>query len=101
MSKKLFFLIPGFYFFVLLQASFVPHFVFWGIVPNIVLVSVILINLFEKSDGKSGLISAIFAGFLLDIFSGRFVGFYMLICLGISVFIKYVLKNYIKLQAWI
>jgi rod shape-determining protein MreD len=101
MLKKLFYLVVGFYFLVLFQASFLPHFVFWGMVPNAVILLIAFLNLFEKTDGKCGLVSAFFAGFFLDIFSGRFLGFYVLVCLGIAIFIKYVFRNYIKLPVWI
>lgn len=83
------------YFLVLIQTSFLAHFSIFGVVLNFVLITVIIINFF--TDNKWWLLSsALFAGFLLDIFSANFIGFYILILLGISIFIQLVLKNYIS-----
>lgn len=99
MFKKILFSAIIFYFLALLQASFLPHFSVFGIVPNIVLFFVFLINLFEKNERTTGLIAAFAAGLFLDIFSGGFIGFYILISLAISILVKYVLREHIKIPA--
>lgn len=81
------FLIVFLYVLVLVQAS-------WGFVPNFVLMSVVLINLLEKYRDESGIVAAFLGGFFLDIFSGRFFGFWIIITLAPAIFIKYFLKNY-------
>jgi rod shape-determining protein MreD len=63
---------------------------------NLVLISVILINLFEKTKNYSGILSAFLAGFFVDIFSESFIGFHILIFLLFSLFIKHFLKRYVQ-----
>ena len=94
--KKIIILFFCFYFFALLQASFFPHFSL-GHLLNLVLIVVVLINLFEARKEKSGLFSAFFGGFFLDIFSENFIGFWILILLAISIFIKFVLRKHVRL----
>jgi rod shape-determining protein MreD len=91
--------IIAFYFLALFQASFMPHFGIYGVIPNIVLLAIFTVNFFEKQEGKVGFLVAIFGGFFMDIFSGRFLGFYVLISLGICFFVKYILRSYIRLPA--
>jgi len=94
--KKIIILFFCFYFLTLLQASFFPHFSL-GHLLNLVLIVVVLINLFEARKEKSGLFSAFFGGFFLDIFSENFIGFWILILLAISIFIKFVLRKHVRL----
>lgn len=94
--KKTLLLIIFFYILVLLQTSFLAHFHIWGAVPNLVVIIVILINLFEKPQENSGIFSAVIGGFFLDIFSSHFIGFYILILVGLSLFIKFVFKKYVR-----
>ena len=103
--KKIIILFFCFYFFALLQASFFPHFPFGHLLTptpifggglNLVLIVVVLINLFEARKEKSGLFSAFFGGFFLDIFSENFIGFWILILLAISIFIKFVLRKHVR-----
>ena len=94
--KKIIILFFCFYFFALLQASFFPHFSL-GHLLNLVLIVVVLINLFEARKEKSGLFSAFFGGFFLDIFSENFIGFWILILLAISIFIEFVLRKHVRL----
>jgi len=95
MVKKIFFLILILYLLTLLQTSFFHHFPL-GYLSNLVLIVVILINLFEIQKEKSGLFSAFFGGFFLDIFSENFIGFWVLILLAISIFIKFISKRYVQ-----
>lgn len=96
--KNFFFLAILLYFFVLFQTSFSPFFPsgsWW----NLVLITVIFINLFEEQDKKLGLYSAFLGGFFLDIFSENFFGYWILILLTISIFIKFVLKRFFAIPA--
>ena len=93
--KKILILIIFFYILALFQTSFLIHFPVLGLIPNLVLLSVILINLLEKPQNYSGYFSAFIGGIFLDIFSENFIGFYILISLGLVVFIKFILKRYI------
>lgn len=95
--KKILILIIFFYILILFQTSFLIHFPILGLIPNLVLISVILLNLFEKPQNYSGYFSAFIGGFFLDIFSENFIGFYVLISLGLAVFIKLILKRYVRL----
>lgn len=94
MGKNIF-LIICFYFLTLLQSSFFPHFPF-GSWWNLVLVSVIIINLLEHPREKTGFLSAFFGGLLLDIFSEHFIGFWVLILLTLTIFIKFIFKKYVR-----
>ncbi|MFC1789854.1 rod shape-determining protein MreD [Patescibacteria group bacterium] len=85
------------YILVLLQTGFMPHFSFFGLTLNLILIIVILINFLEKPENKSGLMTAFFGGIFLDVFSTNFIGFYVVICLIIALFLKYVLRQYIKI----
>jgi hypothetical protein len=93
--KNIFILIILFYLTVLFQTSFFPHFPI-GHFLNFVLVLVVIINLFEAQEGKLGLFGAFFGGFFLDIFSEIFLGFWVIILLAIAVFIKFILRKYVR-----
>lgn len=97
MIKKIFFLLIGFYILALLESSFFVHFQIFGITMSFIPILVILINLFEKTKNYLGLGSALVGGFFLDIFSENFFGFWILILLVFSVFIKFVLKKHVHL----
>jgi len=98
MIKNIFILIIFFYILALFQTSFLIHFnIFLGWLG--ILISVILINIFENSKKNSGIFAAFFAGFFLDIFSENFIGFWILILLALSCFIKFVLKKYVRIPA--
>ena len=96
---KVAFLIICFYLLTLLQTSFFPH---WPHIYllNLVLIIVALINLLEPQKEKFGLFSAFFGGFFLDIFSENFLGFWVLILLTISIFIKLILKKHVRLPVF-
>ena len=92
--KKLLFFTFLFYFLILLQESFFIH--FFPYLPNIVLVIICLINLFEERKDSFGIYLSLIGGFFLDVFSESFFGFYVITLLLISFFIKIVLKNYVQ-----
>lgn len=100
MTKNIIFLFITFYILVLLQTSFLIHFSIQGIVPNLILAAVILINLIEKTEQKSGIASAIIGGFFLDIFSSRPFGLDVLILLTTAIFIKIILRKYVRIPVF-
>jgi len=89
MIKEIVFLIIILYCLVLLQTSFFTTF-------NLILISIILINIFESPESKIGLISALIGGFLLDIWSSQIFGFWTGLCLLTVVLIKFIIKKYVK-----
>ncbi|MBI2450000.1 MAG: hypothetical protein HYV47_00520 [Candidatus Nealsonbacteria bacterium] len=93
MFAKTIIIVPLFYFLSLLQISFLPHFSIFGITPNLIFVAVIFLAFFLP---PWSVFSAFFGGFFLDIFSSYFFGFNVLILLGISLFIRLVLKRYVQ-----
>jgi len=100
MVKNIFLIFISFYILFLLQTSFLTYFNVAGMIPNLILISVILINFFEKPGQYLGLFSAAIGGFFLDMFSDaplNFIGFHILIFLLISVFIKYLFKKHVQL----
>ncbi|MGB2761967.1 MAG: rod shape-determining protein MreD [Minisyncoccales bacterium] len=100
MLKKILFLIIIFYFLTLFQASFMPFFNINGFFINFVLALVIFINLFESSDKKLGIYSALIAGFFLDVWSSQFFGTEMLFLTLTAVFIKLIVKKYVQIPTF-
>ena len=97
MKKNIIFFILFFYLLILIQTSFLVHFKLFGIVFNIVLIAVIFINLFVPRLKLWGFAAAFIGGFFLDIFSNNFIGCYILICLAIALFIKFILKKHVQI----
>lgn len=97
MIKSLILITLIFYFLAIIQFSFLPHFGKAGIFLNLILISIFLINFFEKKEKKFGIYSALIGGFFLDIFSNNFIGFYILICFAFSIFLKKVFKKYVRI----
>lgn len=90
--KKILFFLLIFYVLVLVQTSFFTHFNIFGQVPNLILIALFLIIIFDR--GISGFFpfEAILAGLFLDIFSYRFLGVSIfLLCLA-SIFSQEILK---------
>ena len=86
----------AFYLLLLWQESFLAHFSFlWGL-PSLVIVTMILINLFEEQRGKTGLILAVPAGLLLDLHSGKPFGLSVLLLLTTAFLIKLTVKRYVR-----
>lgn len=84
------------YFFALLQMSFLVHFSPQGMVPNLIAATVILIALFGRSALNLTVVSAVWGGFLLDIFSASPIGFWISILLAISLFVRMITKHYVR-----
>ena len=101
MAKKIILFIFIFYILTLIQGSFLVHFSVFGLVPNLVLIFVILINLFTPPLWSGiGFFSSIIGGFFLDIFSSAyfgFFGFYTLIFLSLFFLLNFILKKYVKI----
>jgi rod shape-determining protein MreD len=100
--RTVFFLIILFFFLTILETSFLVHFRIFDFIPNLILIAIILINLFEKTENLRGVFSAILGGFFLEVFSSNFwgynfFGFYILLFLLISIFIKLIFKRYFRL----
>ena len=95
--RKFLILILSFYILALFQTSFLVHFDILGYVLNFILIATILINLFENPQKNLGITSAFIGGFFLYIFSENFLGFYVLILLGVSLFIKFILRKYVRI----
>lgn len=99
---KTFSIILFLYLLTLFQTSFFPHFQQFLPAPHfgggviLVIITVILINLFQNQKENLGFFSAFFGGFFLDIFSENFIGFWVLILLGTAFFIKYIFKKYVR-----
>jgi len=98
--RNIIILILACYFLVLLQTSFMVYLNISGIVLNLTLIFVALINLFEKQEKNLGLASAFIGGFFLDIFSNGFFGFYISISLIIYFFFKFILRKYVRIPAF-
>jgi hypothetical protein len=101
MVKNIIFLIIIFYFLAIFQMSFLAHFRLCGLNFNFLLIVPVLLNLLEKSEGRIGLAAALTAGFFLDLSligeQTLFFGFYTLISLLLSLFVKMVIRNYVKI----
>ncbi|MFC1700550.1 rod shape-determining protein MreD [Patescibacteria group bacterium] len=85
---------------IILQFSVAPFFLFYGVVPNLVLVLALFISILEKFDKSWKWI--IFAGLLLDLFSSHLFGLSSL-CLVTTVYIISLLnvKIFSVLKFWI
>ncbi len=102
--KKIIFFIFFFYFLALIQTSFLAHLKILGIVPNLVLIVIILINIFTPYHQWQGIGLSLLGGFYLDVFSLSywgpnyicFFGFYTLISLLIALFIKFIFKRHVQ-----
>ncbi|MGB9743485.1 MAG: hypothetical protein ACPLW9_02100 [Minisyncoccales bacterium] len=98
MARQIIFYFLFFYFLVLLQTSFLIYFHLHHPFFNLALITVIILNLFGSFRTK--IISALSAGFFLDIFSlgqtGFFFGFYFLSLLALAFFLEFVFKKYIR-----
>jgi rod shape-determining protein MreD len=97
MIKKILIFIILFYFLALIQTSFMVHFSVWGLIPNLIFLLVIVWNIFEKSKNNLGIYQAATAGFFIDIFSSRVIGFNVMILIFLAIIIKLFLKSYVRI----
>jgi len=100
--KRLLFLFFCFYFLILIQTGFLIHFNIggWWAGYGPILIAIIFINLFTPHYSWWGVSASFFGGFFLDIFSENFIGFHILILLLVSLFIKFILKKYMRIPVW-
>lgn len=96
MTKKILIPILFFYLLSLFEASFLIHFKQLSRIP-LILILTILLNFLEKPERNSGIFSALVGGFFWDIFSSRPIGFHVLILVISAIFIKLILKKYVRL----
>jgi len=96
MLKKILFFVVFFYFLAIVQTSFLVHFNIKGYTPNFILFIVILINFFEKEKKRDGIIAAFIGGFFLSVFSNKLFGLEILILVLLAIFIKLVVKKYVR-----
>lgn len=87
MIKQVLLILIVFYFLALMQTSL--------FIPNFILISVILVNVFEKPQKNTGILAGFIGGFFLDIFSSNLIGFYVLILLALSILIKIIFRKYV------
>jgi len=95
--KKTLILILFFYTISLFQTSFLIHFSILRSLPNLILISVILMNFLEEPKEDSAIPSAVIGGFFWDIFSERPIGFGILILLGVTLLLKLILRKYVRI----
>lgn len=95
--KKLLILAIFFYILAILETSFFVHFKIFSFLPSLILISQIFIALLEKPYKNEAFFSAIFGGFFLDIFSERPLGFNILTLFFITLFLKEILKRYVRI----
>ncbi|MEK7510199.1 MAG: hypothetical protein AAB567_01395 [Patescibacteria group bacterium] len=82
--------------FVAFQTSFLPLlFPKVGIV-NLVMIAVLLMSILKISDFQMKIFGAFLGGFLLDVFSGTPLGFWVLILAGISLLLHVVFHYYVR-----
>jgi len=82
------------YILTLFQTSFLVHFNILG--PILILITVLCLNLLEEPENVNGIFGAGISGFFWDIFSNKPIGFHLLILVIMSVFIKVILKRYVR-----
>lgn len=98
MTRKILILIVIFYLLSLFETSFSIHFEALNRIPSLILISILFLNLLERPERNSGIFSAFFGGLFWDIFSSKFIGFHILILTTIAIFIKLILKKYVRFQ---
>lgn len=77
----------------LLQSSFLPHFYY----INLVIVIVVFFNLYEFEKNSFGIYLAFLGGLFLDFLSSYFFGFYTILLVLISLFIKFIIKRNVSI----
>lgn len=97
---KIIFSLIFFYLLAIIQTSFLVHYGIRGGLLNIVLISIILFNFFEKKESKLGFIVGAAGGFYLDIFSPYFPGLFTLVGMAASILIR-TLKPFFEIKKFI
>lgn len=94
MRAKALIIILLFYFFAVLQNSFLAHFNIYGATPNIIFIFFFLLMFFEGQKSYYQIISwSIAAGFFLDVFSSSYFGVSIAILLLIGILTKKIVNS--------
>ena len=93
--KKILLFIAVFFMLSLLQISFLPHFSFAGWVPNVVMVSLVILASFAVPSG--GVAAALTGGFVLDLYSSFPFGSWVILSLVVFFAARYIFKNYVRI----
>ena len=96
--KNFFIFIIILYFLFIFQASFMAHFDIKGVVINIALITLFLLNILEPPEKNNGIFAAGIFGFFWDIFSEKFIGFHILILVFLAFLIKTILVRYVRIK---
>ncbi len=91
--KKILISVLFFFFLALIQTSFLIHLDISGVSLNLILISVILVNFFEKPRQKTGLVVAAIGGLYLDLFSNFQIGISLFTLIILALLIKRILKT--------
>ena len=97
--KKGFLIILIFSVLSLLQVSFLPHFPLWGWIPNLVLISLVILAPFTSL--KTGVEAALTGGFFLDLYSSLPFGFWLILSLLLFWGMRHILHNYVRIPQYI
>ena len=96
--KRIFFTLFLFSLIAFLQTSFFARFSVFGIVPNLLLVAFFLFFLLAKSNPASWFFPALGAGFVLDMSSPRFIGFWPALLFVFGFLVQIVKERYAFLR---
>lgn len=95
--RKSIFLFFLFFAFALVQVSFFSHFAFWGFTPNMLFVAIFIFSLWENPISHTAFLAAIPAGFFLDVFSQKPLGFWIALFLGMVFALKILKQTYVRI----
>lgn len=93
--KKGFFLVISFFILAMLQVSFLPHFSLVGWVPNLVLISLVILAF--VANPQTGIVAALSGGFFLDLYSALPFGFWIILSLALFFTARHILQHYVRL----
>jgi len=91
--RKIILIFLLFYLLVLIESSFLGSI---GLNLYLIFIAVFLMNVLEHPQDSYGVFGAFAGGFFLDVFSKKFIGFYTLILLFLSILLKFFLRKYVR-----
>ena len=83
----------------LLQVSFLPPLSLSGWVPNLLLISLLVLASFASV--TAGVVAALAGGFFLDLYSHLPFGFWIVLSLILFLAARHILRNYVRLPQYI
>lgn len=83
--------------FAFFQTSFLSHFPLFGIIPNLFLVCLLVFLVFWRRDSLEWLLPALLGGFVLDMSSPHFIGFWPLVLAGLGFLLQFLKQKYFLL----